>query len=214
MTLDYQKVWNALNELESVTTKVCSAREILESAIDALENHKYAKTEALMYAANEFLEYYLNDFDEKFKDAWKETVVKIKQEEHSYLTNDFLTQDRISNFPGEQDVINFCDNNDTSSECQSSWNDFWENNNYPYGISSGYDYDTISFNLPTKEDKVVKWRLPVEFDDASEEYFVQFPDDLLESANLKEGDEVYWQDNNNGTFTLRKVTKPLGMDEC
>jgi bifunctional DNA-binding transcriptional regulator/antitoxin component of YhaV-PrlF toxin-antitoxin module len=43
---------------------------------------------------------------------------------------------------------------------------------------------------------------------------VSFPDDLLEAAKLKEGDEVYWVDNNDGTYTIRKVSKPLGMDEC
>ena len=99
------------------------------------------------------------------------------------LTNDFLTQDRNSNFPKENTV---CNSTDTSSECKSAWNSFWED-------------DTI------KEDKVVKWQLPVEIDAASEEYYVQFPDDLLEAASLKEGDTVEWVDNDDGSYTLRKV---------
>jgi bifunctional DNA-binding transcriptional regulator/antitoxin component of YhaV-PrlF toxin-antitoxin module len=31
-----------------------------------------------------------------------------------------------------------------------------------------------------------------------------FPDDLLEAANLKPGDEIEWVDRNDGTFILRK----------
>lgn len=80
----------------------------------------------------------------------------------------------------------YCDSNDPSEECKGSWNSFWED-------------DTI------KEDKVVKWQLPVDFDGLSGEYYVNFPDDLLEAAGLKEGDTVEWVDNNNGTYTLRKT---------
>ena len=70
-----------MNELEMVTSKICSAREILDSAVDRLQEHQYDKAETLMYAADEFLQYYLEDFDRKFKLAWKETVTKINQEE-------------------------------------------------------------------------------------------------------------------------------------
>ena len=71
MTLDYHKIWNVMNSLEMVTTKICSAREILDSAIDKLEAHQYDKAETLLYAVDEFLQYYLEEFDTKFKDAWK-----------------------------------------------------------------------------------------------------------------------------------------------
>jgi hypothetical protein len=173
MVLDYQKVWDALNNLEMVTSKICSAREILDSAIVALENGNKEKAETMMCATNEFLEYYLKEFDEKFKIAWKETVVKLNEEDpstppwgHSDLEYEFdnstLTQDRESNFPGEQ--------------CGSA-----------------------------KNDKVIRWQLPVEADGPSGEYYITFPDDLLEAANLEEGDDVEWVDYNNGTFILRKV---------
>jgi len=98
MTVEYKKIWNSLNDLEMVTTKVCSAREILECAINALENHKLDKAEALMYAANEFLEYYLQEFDKKFKIAWQETVVEFKNqstvddEEQSFDYDDLIKE--------------------------------------------------------------------------------------------------------------------------
>jgi hypothetical protein len=56
-----------------------------------------------------------------------------------------------------------------------------------------------------KEDKVVKWQLPVEVDGLTGDCFIQFPDDLLEAANLKEGDSISWIDRKDGSFELRKV---------
>jgi molybdenum-dependent DNA-binding transcriptional regulator ModE len=98
MGFNYQKVWDTMNELEMVSSKVCSAREILDSAIDALQNHKVDKAETLMYAANEFLEYYLKEFDDKFKDAWANTVVAVKNDESTKLTestSDAVVDDKL-----------------------------------------------------------------------------------------------------------------------
>jgi len=97
-----------------------------------------------------------------------------------------------------------CDKDDTSPECQKSWTKFWEDAPVPLYVSEDGDIwapDTV----PKKKDRVVKWQLPVQ--QSEEDYFVEFPDDLLEAANLKEGDHVEWVDNNNGTYTLRKVDR-------
>jgi hypothetical protein len=87
-----------MNELEMTSSKICSAREILDSALDALQNHKVDKAETLMYAANEFLEYYLKEFDDKFKDAWANTVVALKDDESTKLTestSDVVVDDKL-----------------------------------------------------------------------------------------------------------------------
>ena len=181
MTLNYDRVWKTLNELESVTSKICSAREILDSAIDALENHKLKKTETLLYAVDEYLQYYLQEFDTKFKDAWKETVTKVHQQQIDDCMPPCGHSDMGALRYTDKEMDAMCDN-------------------------------------AAKQDKVVKWRLPVEEvedgDTGEQEYFITFPDDLLEAANLKPGDEVEWVEQELGTFLLRKITKPLGMDEC
>ena len=97
------------------------------------------------------------------------------------IANPTLTEDRVSNFPGEQYT-----EEELNAMCDSA----------------------------KKEDKVVKWQLPVQVDGLSGECFVEFPDDLLEAANLKENDLVSWIDRKDGSFELRKVTKPIGMEEC
>ena len=81
-------------------------------------------------------------------------------------------------------------------------------------ISAGYTMTDDGFWIPPqKEDKLKKWQLPVEMD-PSGEFFVLFPDDLLEAANLKEGDNVEWVDNKDGSYIIRKVTKEIKMEEC
>lgn len=120
-----------------------------------------------------------------------------------------------------------CDKDDPSPECKGAWNDFWEdadqNREYNLREAEYYnqrakldaEYEAIKaaggyeWTPPTSTDKVKKWVLPVQqsYIDGVDDCFVYFPDDLLEAANLKEGDTVEWIDNENGTYTLRKVTK-------
>jgi len=99
-----------------------------------------------------------------------------------------------------------CDKDDKSPECQKSWNDFWEENYYPEEHSQ-YSEEELNAMCDevSKQDKVVKWQLPVEIDGVSGEYYIQFPDDLMEAANLKENEMVEWIDLKNGSFELRKV---------
>lgn len=86
--------------------------------------------------------------------------------------------------------------------------------NYQEAIDSGWKMTDDGFWIPPeKKDKVMKWQLPVEMD-PSGEYYVLFPDDLLEAANLTEGDKIEWDDNGDGSYTLRKIAEPISMDEC
>ena len=173
MTLNYQKVWNTMNELEMVTSKICSAREILDSAIDKLEENQYDKAGTLLYAADEFLQYYLQEFDTKFKDAWKETVTKVHQQQ--------------------------------IDDCMPPWG----HSDMEALIYTDKEMDAMCDNA-VKQDKVVKWQLPVEevkdSDTDETEYFITFPEDLLEAASLKLGDIIDWIDNGDGTYTLKHKT--------
>ena len=212
MTLNYHRVWSTLNDLEMVSTKISSAREILACAIDALENHKLDKTETLLYAVDEYLQYYLSEFDTKFQDAWKETVKKLKQEENDAL--DAVMNEREYYEPTQVHSESYYDYTrndpnrpnplDTSPlsgehlqakiQANSPYNDGWTREYYQE-IVDKYE----------KKDKVVKWQLPVE--QVHEEYFITLPDDLLEAANLKAGDDVDWVDQGDGSFLIQKVSK-------
>ena len=117
MTVDYQKVWSTMNDLEMVTSKICSAREIIDAAVDRIQEHQYDKAEMMMSAAYEYLEYYLQEFDDKFKLAWQATVGDLRDGDKFQYTA-----------TGEKFV---CDKDDPSPECKGAWNSFWEENYYP-----------------------------------------------------------------------------------
>ena len=63
-----------------------------------------------------------------------------------------------------------------------------------------YDYEIP----PQKEDRVIKWSLPVE-EAEDGEYYITFPEDLLEAAKLAPGDNVEWVELTENTYLLRKV---------
>ena len=327
MTVSYDKVWRTMNDLELVTSKICSAREIIDAAIDRIQEHQYDKAEMMMSAAYEYLEYYLQEFDDKFKLAWQATVGDLRDgDKFQYTaTGEKWTVDEVLQerdyYEGKAPLS--CDKDDPSPECKGAWNSFWEENYYPEenqqyteeelnamcdkaasdeekekcreynlreaeyydkrakldvehsehyydytrndinrgnpfktqngvsnkeylkakieansawndgwtqqhyqkivdkyegkktlnydeAIAAGWEMTDDGFWIPPQNKK--KWVLPVS--EIGDNYFVTFPQDLLEAANLKEGDEVDWVDNNDGTYIIRKVTKPLGPDEC
>ena len=86
-------------------------------------------------------------------------------------------------------------------EANSTWNDGW---------TKQY-YQKIVDKYEGKQPK--KWTLPVEQSvvDGVDDYYIQFPDDLLEAANLKEGDQVEWVDQGDGSYLIKKA--PMTYDE-
>ena len=141
------------------------------------------------------------------------------------LANDILTKDRISNFPGEQyteeELNAMCDKaapDDEKNKCREYnlreaeyYNkraelDANKPKTYDEMVSDGWSMTDDGFWIKEpKEDKVVKWQLPVEIDGTSGEYYIQFPDDLMEASCIKENDMVEWIDRKDGSFELRKV---------
>ena len=73
------------------------------------------------------------------------------------------------------------------------------------GHIQAYDEYVGSTVSSVKKDKVKKWILPTEVDGLTGDVFVNFPDDLLEAANLQEGDQIEWVDQGNGSYLLKKV---------
>lgn len=82
-----------------------------------------------------------------------------------------------------------------------------------YNLREAEYYDNRA-QLDADYDKVKKWVLPTEVDGLTGDVIVNLPDDLLEAANLKEGDYVEWIDNGDGSYLMKKATQPLGMEEC
>lgn len=154
------------------------------------------------------LEYLVND-----------SINKSLQIQKSY--NDFWEEHY---YPEENKSNNFSDyyphpnqvvytEEELNAMCDKAASDEEKDKCREYNLREAEYYDKRA-QLDAKEDKVTRWVLPVQVDGLTGECYVQFPDDLLELAGLKEGDMVNWIDRGDSSFELRKVTKPLGMDEC
>jgi len=213
---DYRRY--SLNNLENWLHDAMSAgeatpQEIYDTIIGVVkENYEcYKKQTDQAYELLNLLN--ANPFSEEVKalgQLWdKEDVLKERDyyepsmppwghSDLEYLANPTLTQDRNSNFPNENTI---CDRDDPSPECKSAWNDFWSSDDVIDFTHITEDGDIYT----NKTDKVVKWRLPVEIDSVSGEYYFTLPEDLLEQTGWKENDSLHWIDNNDGTFSLKKV---------
>lgn len=82
-----------------------------------------------------------------------------------------------------------------------------------YNLREAEYYDNRA-QLDADYDKVKKWVLPTEVDGLTGDVIVNLPDDLLEAANLKEGDQVEWIDNGEGSYIMKKITQSIGMEGC
>lgn len=47
------------------------------------------------------------------------------------------------------------------------------------------------------------WILNVQVDE-QDDPFIEFPEDLLKEVDWKEGDDIEWIDNHDGTWTMKK----------
>ena len=63
-----------------------------------------------------------------------------------------------------------------------------------------YDYEIP----PEKEDKVIRWSLPVE-EAEDGEYYITLTEDILQAVKLSPGDNIEWVDLSENTYLLRKV---------
>jgi antitoxin component of MazEF toxin-antitoxin module len=72
-----------------------------------------------------------------------------------------------------------------------------------------WGHSDLEYASKNKKDKVKRWVLPVE--ELGEMQFITFPDDLLEAANLNEGDSIEWVDNKDGSYIMKKI--PQTYDE-
>jgi hypothetical protein len=79
-------------------------------------------------------------------------------------------------------------------------------------INAGYEMTADGFWIKEYKKQKKYWSLPVEMDAASGEYYFCFPDDLLEAANLKEGDIVEWIDQGDGSYRLSKTVLSKKLD--
>lgn len=78
MTLNYDKVWEVMNDLEEVQSNVSQIRATLLASLDYEDEETSRK---LVEASVTQLDHYLNLWDEKFQRAWNKTVRELKYQD-------------------------------------------------------------------------------------------------------------------------------------
>ena len=67
--------------------------------------------------------------------------------------------------------------------------------------------NVLSLKAEDMSNTQTSWTVIVEEDPATGDLILPLPKELLKSLGWIEGDDLDWSDNNDGTFTVVKVTK-------
>jgi hypothetical protein len=78
MTLDYDKVWEVMNDLEEIQENVSQIRATLLASLDYEDEQTSRK---LVEASVTQLNHYLSLWDTKFQRAWNKTVRELKYQD-------------------------------------------------------------------------------------------------------------------------------------
>jgi len=134
-----------------------------------------------------------------WNDFWEENYYPEEHSKHTKKVEDVMPPWGHS----DMEALRYSEE-ELNAMCEKAASDQEKEKCREYNLREAEYYDKRA-ELDAKQDRVVKWQLPVEVDGLSGDCYVSFPDDLLEAANLKEGDTVKWIDNGDGSFELRKV---------
>jgi hypothetical protein len=70
----YQDVWNTMNELDMMTSKIGYIREMVETASEYMGKRDYTRAESLMDISSDYIKYFLEEYDRTFQLAWSATT--------------------------------------------------------------------------------------------------------------------------------------------
>jgi len=202
------KVWEAMNDLSMVTSKVCSAREIIEAAVLALEANQRDKAETLMEAANEFLAYYLEEFDKKFDVAWKATVTPKVETVVKPHSESYYDYDRNRSQYTDEELDGMCAAAELESDIDNI-REFLDNKKVYESPDKGNTIYEREVGEIDRENLVRSWHIDVEdaYNKDGETIFsyIQFPENLMEHMGVQEGSRISWTVNPDGTVTIKTI---------
>ena len=184
MKSQYYEAWEAMNKLQEHSSKLNTIKELIDTTIKNTDDENIL---SLLEATSVILDVYVDEFDDLFRNAWNKTISK------GYEDSNKSFNDALDNIDTQNDGVLLNKDSEIKNKIQSSCYDQF----YPIGDV------WIPDSVVKKEDKVVKWLLPVEYID--DECFISLPEDLLEAANLEEGNNIKWIDNGDGSYLLKKV---------
>ena len=70
----YKDVWDTMNELDMMTSKIGYVKEMIDTSLEAIDNRDYKKAESLMYITSDYVKYFLDEYDTNFQRAWATAI--------------------------------------------------------------------------------------------------------------------------------------------
>lgn len=70
----YKDVWDSMNQLDMMTSKLGYIKEMMETALESLDHNDKQRAESLMYASCDYIKYYLEEYDRNFQCAWAASI--------------------------------------------------------------------------------------------------------------------------------------------
>lgn len=80
MAINYDKVWEVMNDLEQGSLKLIYIKELLDVIYDASSEKDNDRVEKIALLASDYLEKYIEEYDRMFSRAWNNTVLELKNE--------------------------------------------------------------------------------------------------------------------------------------
>jgi hypothetical protein len=101
MTINYDKVWEVMNDLEQASLKLLYIKELLDVIYDASAEKDNDRVEKMALLASDYLGNYIEEYDRMFSRAWNNTVLELKDErietirENNYGFGQSLDKDSV-----------------------------------------------------------------------------------------------------------------------
>ena len=107
--LNYQKVWEVMNELEDKFNNVTTVNGLVEFIDQAVEKNNQDEIRSGVDALKSYMKVFISEYDTASKRAWNNTVVALKQHPHE---SDYPTGNVEIKAPTYEEVEEFFTNVD------------------------------------------------------------------------------------------------------
>ena len=94
MTIDYQKTWEVMSNLEEAFNKIATVEFMVDELNDAVSRNDTEQIAEISAALMTYLPVYLSHYERASRRAWNNTVVKVAESDVPYRYNtETLTED-------------------------------------------------------------------------------------------------------------------------
>ena len=84
MTIEYQKTWEVMNQLEESFNKIAAVEFMVEELNDAVNQNETDRIVDISHALLAYLPVYISHYEKASRRAWNNTVLKVAEQDVPY----------------------------------------------------------------------------------------------------------------------------------